>query len=150
MPIAIIFVLIIAAGVAVYGTSALISSPQPAAQLHNAQATWFSEYVGAANAFAQQNHGFSGAISDAQIQPFMGPYAGLLGTSGSFARAGVQYGAAIVNGNLTVWASPSQSSGTTYLTGLKQALQGDLSAIFIKQGSTLVSPTDGQTIAAPF
>ncbi len=151
MPVAIVLALILIGAVAVLGASTMMHTPQRIAQTHDAQASWLAAYISAANAFAQQNHGFSGSIDDASVMQFMGPYQGLLGPNGTFAKAGVQYGAALINGDLVVWANPpSGSSGTTYLTGLKSSLKGNLSGIYIKNGASLTSPVDGQVMASPF
>lgn len=151
MPVAIVLALIVIGVMAAIGAATMMSTPQKLAQTHNAQAAWFAVYINAANAFAQQNSGFTGAIDDASIAQFMGPYQGLLGPNGTLAKAGIQYGAAMVNNSLVVWTNPpSGASGTTYLTGLKQSLKGNLSGIYIKNGSNLQSPTDGQVIPSPF
>lgn len=151
MPIAFIFLLAVAAGVAVISTSAFVSRPQPIATAHNAQAAWFTTYERAAQTFAKNNNGFAGQITDAQLSQYMGPWSNLLGANGVFSQNGIQYGAAVMGGHLVVWTSPpSNASGSVLIPGLKTQLSGDLSGIYVKQGNTLVNQFDGQIVAAPF
>ncbi len=113
------------------------------------QGQWLLVYGQAAQVFITNNPGYAGAISDAQLQPELGPWQSL---PAALTQAGLQHGALVQGGRLYAWISdPTSGSSAAAFARLLQregTLAGD-GALMVNESGQLVNPIVGSPTAAP-
>lgn len=146
MPYALVLMLMVAAAVMEYVGSALI--PAQRATMQTAQAQWVVIYGQAAQSYLAAHPGYSGAITDAQMQTVLGTWSNL---PAAMTQAGVQHGALVSSGRPYGWGL--LPTGAT-AAAVGELIRRDLSAsgnqsITVNQNGTLVNPQLSNPQPAP-
>lgn len=131
---------LLVAGVTLH-TSNVVSHRSPGHVQRDVLAQWMRVYSNAAIGFAQANPGYSGLITDAQVEPYLGVWQSI---TASMTAAGLQHGAELSGGQLVVWCS---GSGSTVVTQPPADITNPSSGY--QQSGNLVNPILGQQGALP-